>query len=305
MRSLRRTATGTPPSRRPAIPTYTACMLTLCCSLFGGSTATATPTTNSGAAYIAECEAAGVPIAPDWGSDEWIDNGPLSPQFIGQGLQGRVYYYEADNGLCMALPRTNSAGQVTLLGIICQGRNGNACFWDNSTFGLDSITDPKPLSAFTGGAALYNKSGGECTLCHAGENVFIVHPGSALDLTQLGIRMLPTEYASPLVHSNWAQNERPTTEHGACSTCHNQFRAGRLPEISNELSEYCEAVIGQVYSLQTMPPANAPPHSEEEYYSHWVAMLDYCNSSAPPQEPMSSPQYRPGIGWAIVNVIVG
>jgi len=62
-------------------------------------------TMNSGAAYLAECANAGVPTPPDWGSPLWINNGTLSPNFLGGNA--RVFYFNSGTpeGVCYALPR--------------------------------------------------------------------------------------------------------------------------------------------------------------------------------------------------------
>lgn len=283
-------------------------------------------TTNSGQAYIEECAAAGVPVPPDWGDTAWKGNGWLDPdknllvlyiESLGSSTapNAKVFYYESSNpkGVCIALPRTFDNGGVQTLGIICQGDNGKACFWDNSTFTLSSINESKPLLDFTGGADLVGKGGGVCTSCHAGENVFIIHPNTALDLTtSRGINLKPREYAMPIVDGSWPQNERPNTIDGECSTCHNQFRAGRLPQLSTAIQPlptndfprpegYCNTILTFVYGL-TMPPDGTAPSTAFE--THWENMLSACGEPPPALKPMSSPQYRPGIGWAIIATLV-
>ncbi len=88
-------------------------------------------TTAGGQSYIAECESAGVPIPPEWGSSAWSSRGALPFTFIIPGPVAEVFSFENDRGICLALPRW-SGDKTTALGIICLGREtGNSCFWDN------------------------------------------------------------------------------------------------------------------------------------------------------------------------------
>src|SRR5690606_34714071 len=140
-----------------------------------------------------------------------------------------VFYYDSRTdlddptnppGLCMALPRSVfPAGQtpeegppsrIALLGVICQGEvTGGACFWDNGDNWLNDVGVPGGVDPFwtlefgdgprtthfVGGAELSQGLGGNCAACHQGENVFIVHPGTALDLPD----RLPNKWHEPIV----------------------------------------------------------------------------------------------------------
>lgn len=230
-------------------------------------------TLNSGAAYRTECATAGVPVPPDWGSAQWVQHGgDLSPLFIGLGLRARVFVYKSTSpeGVCYALPRDNGS-DIQLLGIICMGKtSSNVCFWDNqqSDMGFTiPVGDSRPIADFAGGAELFQGSGGTCTTCHSGENPYVIHPGSALDLSDIGVTTMPDNWYDPLVHPNWPQNAGPLTLAAApagqseCTSCHIQgaANAGRFPMISTannipgtQGGEYCASVLERSLLL-TMP----------------------------------------------------
>lgn len=178
----------------------------------------AVPKTNlSGQAYINECRAQGVPVPPDWGSNLWVSRGTLDKKFIVKLNEAEVFTYESTTprGICVALPRY-PAGSATVgafaLGIICQGNDSNkACFWDSAEYAnipLSGNVTPIVSPSFNGGAALYGKGGGVCSDCHAGQNAFVVHPGSPL---ALGSGLKARGWVKPLVHPGWPQNPGPTT----------------------------------------------------------------------------------------------
>lgn len=222
-------------------------------------------TNNSGAAYISECLNAGVPIPPDWGSPLWVRQGNnwLDPDFLDSG-GAQVYTFESESprGICYALPRINWPF-ISLLGIICQGNDtGRACFWDNQS---NDTTTPiflgvgAALSGFAGGAELEGGSGGICTSCHAGEDVFIVHPLSDLDRGSLS---RSSRWVQPLVAASWPQNRGPsnviddivpTDGEAACTSCHNANRRLRFPVLSPELEGYCTIILPMALA-ETMPP---------------------------------------------------
>jgi hypothetical protein len=92
-----------------------------------------TPTAAGGAAYVSECMAAGVPIPPDWGTSQWVSQGPLTNEFILSWKDTEVFTYQSTSpaGMCIALPRSVGSS-IDTLGIICLGQtSSNACFWDN------------------------------------------------------------------------------------------------------------------------------------------------------------------------------
>jgi hypothetical protein len=249
----------------------------------------ALPTTNSGQAYINECAAAGVPIPPDWGSSKWKFKSKIDNPVISKSSTAHVYYYDSASpkGICIALPRVSSSGTVTLLGIICQGNDtSKACFWDNSTFTLPSLTTPKPLADFTGGAGLAGKTGGVCTECHAGENVFNILPLTATDFSSTGISTKPNDYVAPLVAKEWPQNSTPNTVEGACNVCHSKSVFGRLPQLSTDVEGFCDTMLQHTFDNGDMPPAGSPAG---DYAGHYAALFAACKLPPPTTPPTPVP----------------
>ena len=219
-------------------------------------------TTNGGKEYLEECLNAGVPTPPDWGSADWSGPNPLIKKFIVTGLAADVYTFESKSprGICMALPRYNPDSRtIALLGVICLGADtSKACFWDNEDVPRSGIT---PIEDFRGGAQL---AGGDiCSDCHAGENPYVVHPGSAVDI---GAIQHPNSWYDPLVIASWPQNPGPTNVldpivlaggDGSCLSCHQYGSAGRFPEASTALPGWCNAVfrnaVGLGSATKTMP----------------------------------------------------
>jgi hypothetical protein len=234
-------------------------------------------TTASGREYIAECRNAGVPIPPRWGTDAWRYEGDLTTNFVGSGSPASVYTAESasPNGICVALPRI-SGSTISLLGIICLGRDtNNACFWDRAN---TPVGDQVPIEDFLGGSAL----GDVCSDCHAGENPFVVHPGSPLDL---GSRIKTTAWYTPLVNPIWPQNPGPSilpeivplgAGDSRCTSCHNQTFAGRFPEVG-ALRFYCRTVLNNAIN-QTMPPGAA---GDPSYAAHADAIRAFCSQRPP------------------------
>lgn len=261
--------------------------------------APARATFNEGAAYIAECTANGVPIPPDWGSAQWTNTGSLSDaqEFISASSQARVHVWESTSpeGMCIALPRVsgNGSGDIVLLGIICLGKQtSTACFWDNQendqgfSIGID---EDVPLSDFAGGAELLGGSGGVCTGCHAGENPYVIHPGTPLGEPALsGMPLMGDDWYEPLVHPDWPQNAGPTDilatipSTGECTSCHVQGVAGRFPQISSTLNgggAYCGAVLQNAIN-RTMPPFGT--HPNPDFAPHANALLAMCSNAPSP-----------------------
>ena len=247
----------------------------------------------SGQAYIDECAASGVPIPPDWGSAQWQFQGSLSDaqEFISVGSEAQVYTYETVEGACIALPRetgNGTSGSIGLLGIICGSQlTSKACFWDNQQNDVGfpiAVGANVPLSDFAGGAELLGGSGGVCTGCHAGENPFVIHPG-----TPLSLNFMPDDWYDPLVHPDWPQNAGPTNilagvpSAGDCTSCHSETGgAGRFPKISSLLNgggAYCGAVLDNAVT-RTMPPGNA---GDAAYSAHVSALQNLCGTPTSPQ----------------------
>jgi FG-GAP-like repeat len=236
-------------------------------------------TSNSGAEYMKECEARGVPKPPDWNSAEWKWRGKLKSTFLTQfsNLSTNVYTYEppTGGGICFALPRTGpgtdprngeySENLINLLGVICQSNEtSNACFWD-----LMYITPPKPTerypiaSVFLGGTEVTDV----CTDCHRGENAFIIHPETPLDIGDALLK--PKGWMRPLVRASFPKNPRPGHDFSlvktkaakdleknerdlSCTSCHNKKDGRRLPPID---LKYCTVLQQAVGTKGTMPAA--------------------------------------------------
>lgn len=250
--------------------------------------------------YQAECLRQGVPTPPDWlpnsPDNKWVPNGRLKPDFIGNGKVGSVWYYVSDEprGLCIALPRADAAtGEIALLGIICQGNDtSRACFWDNDgAFGPEqaaTITDN-----FEAAKELVNGPD-RCTDCHRGENVFIVHPNSALDID---IRVFGAGWTfdrdesllqakslvQPIVYGNW-ENELadPFPEVAAnetsCTTCHQEGEVGGRLGAFN--SSYCAilwyALRSDNEADRTMPFASPITEGLTYPQTHYDFIADAC-----------------------------
>jgi hypothetical protein len=88
----------------------------------GGSGTVLFSTTLGGAAYINECNGAGVPTPPDWGTSQWVSRGILTDadEFISVPQEAEVFTHDSNTpeGLCIALPRS-TGNTINLLGIIC------------------------------------------------------------------------------------------------------------------------------------------------------------------------------------------
>lgn len=242
--------------------------------------------------YIGECLDNGVPQPPDWGDEDWVYQDELNDVFIVIFNQAHVYAYESQEpeGICIALPRINPLfSRIENLGIICLGKNtGKACFWDNQendiAFNIE-LNEEVDIERFAGGEELYGGEGGTCTACHAGENPFVIHPETALDLAANGYDMsfvnneeTSGRWHEPIVSSLWPDNPGPTSvldneelgsftttvyeplggwfpwwrevtiQRQSCQTCH------KLPDTSSStMDAYCNNVLS-LAADRTMPP---------------------------------------------------
>ncbi len=225
--------------------------------------------------YSAKCKAAGVPVPPNWdakinvaddvvSANGWKKQGQLTTNYLTQPGQHPnantiVYSYipkTGPKGLCIALPILQNDPGVTpntvidALGIICQGisttgdpnkSNSKACFWDNNgDETLMANTNYKINSvAFKAPPKLPDDN--QCTDCHAGENAFIVHPGTPLEAAKKEFNKLNTpnftsqnNWYSP-VQPTWPINPEPAAYpngNGLCGSCHKASYAGRLPNVN-------------------------------------------------------------------------
>jgi hypothetical protein len=192
---------------------------------------------------------------------------------------------------------------ITALGIICLGtQTSKACFWDN----LDITSTPKQpfdiargesvsLTRFAGGGDLLGGNG-VCSDCHAGQNPFVVHPGTPLDM---GATLIPSAWYEPLIHPSWPQNPGPTTRlesitlnpsDRSCLTCHGQTASlkRRFPEVSAELPDYCRVVLKTAINLP-VPPGTMPPGDvgNPNYSKHRDALTTACTQPPIPRGPIS------------------
>src|SRR5262249_33623714 len=91
-------------------------------------------------AYMKECEEKDVPLPPKWGDPAWRKlkrDLPAAESFdTGNStyVKTEVWVFGTDEGPWLALPRIGKDG-IELLGMICQGKTGYACFWDNIPLG--------------------------------------------------------------------------------------------------------------------------------------------------------------------------
>jgi len=240
---------------------------------------TKTPLPANATPYMKMCDAAGVPLPPRWGSDEWVQQGTLDPAktFASDAPVTEVWTYKTPDGICYALPRIRG-GVIELLGQICQGNNGKACFWDNIDGKTPEVevTNPRPPPAkmkvpnrvpvtdnsgplnMAGADTMVVAKGEQCTACHRGENVFLIHPGTALERESTdpckpgGAK--PTDSAKPSyepIAPNFTnpKNEplQPPLTNDACTNCHS------IPSLT---PGWCGTVFRQAVDGA---PAQPPP----------------------------------------------
>jgi hypothetical protein len=246
-------------------------------------------TTSSGQDYIDECAAQRVPIPPAWGDPGWTLRGPLTTKLILPALEADVWTYESTSprGICIALPRYWPGASVSeAFGIICQGNDSSkACYWDAD--GVPLSGGSVPLTNWRGGSDLVGGNG-VCTDCHAGGNAFIIHPGTALAVSNVS----PSNWMDPIVDTSWVKNPGPSTLldgvvfpqpfDSSCVGCHSAGGGKGFPEVSTALRGYCQVVLQKAYALGgTMPPAS--PGDWTYFLS--VARLKTACGEPPPQDP--------------------
>jgi hypothetical protein len=270
-------------------------------------------------AYAQECALAGVPLPDPFNFDDaeaeigpWQYVGELtdSEEFVAVDKTASVFYLPSEDGVCMALPRqdtTNLNGAIVALGVICQGnRTSKACFWDAGGPGLNSLIQTSETVClegcdedFEGGMDLVGRIGGVCTDCHAGENAFINHPQS---LINIGAEWMQSDnWVDPIVPAPWPENVGPANYYfqerhpgatgASCGGCHTgqivpitrfdqsivATQAGRFPELSVVTDRYCGVTDPNNILLQasnkTMPPLGISSMDKEVGLSD---MVDAC-----------------------------
>jgi hypothetical protein len=239
--------------------------------------------------YELDCLSAGVPVPPAWGTAGWVSRGQLTKPFISTDLLASVYYWSSSSprGTCIALPRSNGFN-IDLLGVICHGVDtSKACFWDNADVAIGEVV---PMSSFVKGNNPAIADGGMCTGCHAGENPFVIHPSTPLDLAPVvpADRWYAKNWYDPLIASNLPQNPGPTNAiaalpvgagQGSCQGCHTLGQ--RLPELSQSSFGFCGSVfknaVGQGFdpAVKTMPPFL----TNLSFSTHINALNARCTSS--------------------------
>lgn len=117
------------------------------------------------------------------------------------------------------------------------------------------------------GSAVDSNGEGVCSDCHAGDNAFVNHPGTATDILAASTNKwgdakhlpareywFPSRWPEPIVpvfdsetHGPWPQNPGPgpsSHEGSVCFGCHVKSRVGgRFPSVSDQLPGYCERVF--------------------------------------------------------------
>jgi hypothetical protein len=218
-----------------------------------GTTSPSEPSSMSGLAlqagddYVARCRAAGVPIPPPWGDSRWkvvrtLESGRIFA--LSPNLTTVLYSYQDPKvpGTCAALPRMNGT-TIEALGIICQAQSGQACFWDNKerTVQTDSagqqfqetISDPtkiRPELIANGDNLVEN-----CSSCHRGTNVFILHHEA---LQELPASSADKPYVPVTSQADWKNKMLDIAKVPACGACHDD--ANRLGKLD---PAYCDTVM--------------------------------------------------------------
>lgn len=244
--------------------------------------------------YMKDCAAAGVPLPPPWGDPRWVNQGELPDKNNFAGGDKRyteVWTTKTPGGICYALPRRkdNASDPIELLGQICQSSaTGKACFWDN--VGLDGkrVTGDK-----TNGVDPSKLQGGDkleenCTACHRGDNVFIIHPGTPLDQPGsnpcTGGGKSPTEQNTSKPYQPIGRPGRgpgddggfkndprttplPSGQGNGCTSCHT------IPPVTQR---YCGLIRGFVESGE-MPPGGGLDENEKKDVE---ALKAECNKLA-------------------------
>ena len=227
--------------------------------------------------YTALCQSRGVPLPPNWGGagSSWIDNGTSADDGYFQFGFVHIYYSQSTSppGLCVLATRQEESDQW-IVDVICQGANSQACFWEGYTPTAPPPATPTVLANTTSTNSLVKGgsdlgTAGNCTSCHAGENVFINHAaaGHPTNLTSkvLATNWMPATWPNPIVDTVTPENAAPDPMVGypastsGCPTCHTAGGiGGRFPKLSAEYgSGYCallQIVANRPASQDGMPP---------------------------------------------------
>ena len=168
-----------------------------------------------------------------------------------------------------------------MFGIICLGiETENACLRGKYGTTAAELEERIPLTEWISGSN-FTTAAGNCSSCHAGENPFVIHPGTALDIGAQGFPV-QVDWHDPMFPPGWADNPGPISlpsdtsyprrpfawwdplgrfaprEPGSsCTTCH-ELPDVTHPALDATFSSYCSSVLPQAAEL-TMPPAAFDP----------------------------------------------
>ncbi len=213
---------------------------------------------SEGQAYADACDAAGVPLPPDWGTSsigssiggsvKWIDRGAYADSFMNDlEFGGHVYVSTppalTKPGICVI---NQHAGGT--FDIICQGANAEACFWEghqnqtyipptavkviDNNFGAAAGQDMVKMNGVTMSQDTPLVEGVHCTNCHGGQNAFITHVTAAVGPKAHPLNLvgqsswMPSNKMYDAVEAADTQNPPPETFAGyptstlGCLTCH-------------------------------------------------------------------------------------
>jgi hypothetical protein len=225
--------------------------------------------------YQQSCLDAGVPLPPPFGKPKgkpWKFEGTLPPGliFASEYPTSDVYVYQTDGppaGVCVALPRSDAAGVIQLLGVICQATSAvqlggetapavHACFWDNldakgNRITSTDLTDLNP-QLFQGGDELQEN----CTNCHRGDNAYIVVPDTPESKADKGhVNRNGTPYV-PIGQANWLNPPGTLKLSGGCDACHSiPNLLSPDPMDAKNQSLYCSTVLKN-FILGVYPPGH-------------------------------------------------
>lgn len=233
--------------------------------------------------YCRDCLAEDVPEPPAFDSGLWQSKGPLPDVFTSKPVVA-ILVYESDDpaGVCVALPRKDPGSpDIELVGVICQSeRTGKACFWDNKSNRdpLDRVgsliqrptIEAFDIREFRNGDELFE----DCTNCHRGQNVFIVHdaleriPRRGADRRYQPIPAGTKRAEVGADNRIWSNPGRRSEGEGnlmrtaGCGGCHT---------MSSQSWNYCSAVLRPTIARGLMPPGGLSASDRES-----LACRDYC-----------------------------
>jgi hypothetical protein len=235
-------------------------------------------TTGPGSQYWSQCQASGVPFPRPWGRatvgdapGQWTARGTLDDSYISP-LPVDVYTLSSASppGVCAIAIRADGTFDV-----ICQGTNGNTCFWEAEPnfWPKRGFASPPPKVPATelpivGLVPAAPDQSVACTQCHAGENAFITHVTAGHPTNQRALAgWLPSATYTPIIPKGWIPNaavlsasDYPRSCLGGCHDVGAPAGAGRLPRLRDVDARFCEllkTVTSTPASRGGMPPRAA------------------------------------------------